>query len=197
MDVYGSYNPIQIKVFPDRVYIFNSCRFPDKWTAKTLFRTHDSVRVNPNIASAIFWTGMIETWGRGIAKIVAGCKRIGAPEPVYEILPRNMSLKFEAPFDGVYRGIADGSDKTAMKISDSETFTEYLTETFTENLTEKELEVIRLIAENREWTTTDMSKRLGVSRQTVAARIKTLKQKNIIRREGSDTKGHWEIIRHN
>jgi len=109
---YGSYNPIQIKVFLDRVYVFNSCRFPDKWTEKMLFRTHDSVRINPNIATAIFKTGMIETWGRGIAKMVEGCKRIGTPDPVYEVLPRNISLMFEAPANGVYQ---DKGDKKAIK----------------------------------------------------------------------------------
>jgi ATP-dependent DNA helicase RecG len=40
-----------------------------------------------------------------------------------------------------------------------------------------------------------MAERLGVSRQTIAARIKVLKEKKILRREGSDTKGYWEIIR--
>jgi ATP-dependent DNA helicase RecG len=69
-----------------------------------------------------------------------------------------------------------------------------LTETFTENLTEKEIEVLRLMKENQGYTTSDMAERLCVSRQTIAARIKALKQKNVIRREGSDTKGHWEFI---
>jgi predicted HTH transcriptional regulator len=62
-------------------------------------------------------------------------------------------------------------------------------------LTEKEIEVLRLMKESQEYTTSDMAERLGVSRQTIAARIKALKQKNVIRREGSDTKGHWKFIR--
>jgi predicted HTH transcriptional regulator len=69
-----------------------------------------------------------------------------------------------------------------------------LTEVFTENLTEKEIEVLRLMKENQGYTTSDMAERLCVSRQTIAARIKALKQKNVIRREGSDTNGHWEFI---
>lgn len=35
---------------------------------------------------------------------VEGCERIGAPDPVYEVLPRNISIMFEAPADGVYQG---------------------------------------------------------------------------------------------
>jgi ATP-dependent DNA helicase RecG len=69
------------------------------------------------------------------------------------------------------------------------------TENFTESLTDKELEVIKLIIENRGLTSTEMATRLGVTRQTIASRVRALKEKNIIRREGSDTKGYWEIIR--
>ena len=73
--------------------------------------------------------------------------------------------------------------------------TENLTEAFTENLTEKELEVLHLIFENCELTSSEMAARIGVSRKTIVARLKNLKKKNVIRREGSDTKGHWEIVR--
>jgi hypothetical protein len=38
--------------------------------------------------------------------------------------------------------------------------TEVFTETFTENLTEKEIEVLRLMKENQEYTTSDMAVKL-------------------------------------
>jgi len=70
-----------------------------------------------------------------------------------------------------------------------------LSEKLSDKLSERELDVLRLIVENRRFTSTEIAEQLGVSRQIVTKRLKTLKEKNIIRREGSDKKGHWEIIR--
>jgi len=182
---YSSCNPIQIKVYPDKVYIFNSCRFPDKWTAKTLFRPHDSVRINPNIADVIFRTGMIETWGRGIAKIVAGCKRIGAPDPVYEVLPRNISLMFEAPTDGVYRvngalepiGSNSGSNgsNTGSKEEDDVS------------------RVLRCIEQNPNVSYDGIALSTGMKKRTVQRRLQEMKEAGIVQRIGG-TRGHWEIV---
>jgi ATP-dependent DNA helicase RecG len=38
-----------------------------------------------------------------------------------------------------------------------------------------------------------MAKKLGLSRKTISVRLKSLKDKRLIHRAGSDTKGHWEI----
>jgi ATP-dependent DNA helicase RecG len=38
-----------------------------------------------------------------------------------------------------------------------------------------------------------MAEKLGVSRKTIATRLKKLKEKDIIERVGSDRKGYWKI----
>ena len=38
-----------------------------------------------------------------------------------------------------------------------------------------------------------VAEKLGVSRKTIAYRIKLLKEKGIIQRVGSDKKGYWKI----
>ena len=45
------------------------------------------------------------------------------------------------------------------------------------------------------YTTSVLARKIGVSRKTVSNRIRSLKQKNIIIRIGSDTKGYWKIIK--
>ncbi|MDO4957820.1 MAG: winged helix-turn-helix transcriptional regulator [Prevotellaceae bacterium] len=42
-------------------------------------------------------------------------------------------------------------------------------------------------------TTTQMATQIGKSRQTVATRIKILQERGIIRRNGPDKGGFWEI----
>jgi ATP-dependent DNA helicase RecG len=108
-NLWQAYNPIQIKVFPDRVYVFNSGELPESWSVETLFKTHNSIQRNPNIAMTIFRTGMIEAWGSGIDKIVAGCRSIDAPDPVFESLGNTTSIMLMAPQDAIYRPKADKS----------------------------------------------------------------------------------------
>lgn len=81
---YGSGTPIQIRVYRDRLWIWNPGVLPPAWTAKTLLGPHVSMPPNPDIASTFFRAGLIEAWGRGYEKIRDACREAGAPEPTVE-----------------------------------------------------------------------------------------------------------------
>lgn len=59
--------------------------------------------------------------------------------------------------------------------------------------TELEQEVIDVLFKNPEQTIGELSNEIGVSKKTVSKRIKSLKDKGIIERVGSDRKGYWKI----
>ena len=63
----------------------------------------------------------------------------------------------------------------------------------TEKMTEAEQELLMLLLEDPAYTYAVLANKLGVSRKTISSRIKSLKDKGIIQRIGSDTKGHWQI----
>ena len=63
----------------------------------------------------------------------------------------------------------------------------------TEKVTEGEAKILVMLSQNRKITQNELAIHLGVSRKTVSAWIRTLKEKNLIRRIGSDRKGHWEV----
>jgi len=65
---YGALIPIQISVYPDRLYIAN-----------TFFRA-----------------GFIEAWGRGIEKIKDSCRKSGNPMPEYTIKREDIMVMFRA-----------------------------------------------------------------------------------------------------
>ena len=48
---------------------------------------------NPNIASAFFRAGLVETWGRGIATVQQICRAQGYPEPEFEVLGEDLLLR--------------------------------------------------------------------------------------------------------
>jgi ATP-dependent DNA helicase RecG len=62
--------PIQISVYPDRIYFWNPGELPMDWTPDNLIQKHSSHPYNPDIANALFRSGDIELWGRGYRKIL-------------------------------------------------------------------------------------------------------------------------------
>ena len=60
---------IQLKVYDDRIVLWNEGNLPDGYTVKTLMGVHSSRPRNKNIASVFYRAGFIESWGRGIDKI--------------------------------------------------------------------------------------------------------------------------------
>jgi predicted HTH transcriptional regulator len=71
---YGSGNPIQIKVYEDRINFWNAGQLPDSLTVDSLMTDHPSIPFNPDIATAFFRAGLIEAWGRGTLKIIEECR---------------------------------------------------------------------------------------------------------------------------
>ena len=80
---YSGGAPIQIKVYKDRILIWNDGQLPDNWTIHNLLKRHSSKPYNPDIANTLFRSGYIESWGRGIEKMMNYCKEAEIPAPNY------------------------------------------------------------------------------------------------------------------
>lgn len=72
--------------------------------------------------------------------------------------------------------------------------TENVTKDVTKKLTDRQQQILQLIKDNPQITTTEMSERMTVTRRTIASDIKSLQHLGIINREGSDKSGFWRII---
>lgn len=73
--------PIQIRVYDDKISIWNEGSLPEGLTLAALKRSHSSRPRNPIIADVSFKGGYIDAWGRGTIKILDTCKQAGLPEP--------------------------------------------------------------------------------------------------------------------
>lgn len=171
---YQSGVPIQISVYEDKLYIANCGCLPENWTLENLMRKHASSPYNPNIAHVFYLAGFIESWGRGIEKICSACEKDGIPQPVYTINPGDIMIEFTAPEDRVIR-FGKVTDRVIDKVTD------------------EERALLSLLAEDPGYTMPQLSEKMGISRKTVAQRIKQLKEKGTIERIGSDRKGYWKI----
>ena len=73
--------PVQIRVYDDKISIWNEGALPEGLTLDALKRPHSSRPRNPIIADVSFKGGYIDAWGRGTIKILDTCKQAGLPEP--------------------------------------------------------------------------------------------------------------------
>ena len=107
---YGSGNPIQIKVYENRINFWNAGQLPDSLTVDSLLTDHPSIPFNPDIATTFFRAGLIEAWGRGTLKMMEECRKANLPSPVFSSDSSGFGIEFK-------RGIQKTSEKTSGKTS--------------------------------------------------------------------------------
>ncbi len=84
--------PIQIRVYDDKIRIWNQGTLPEGLTLSALKRSHSSRPRNPIIADVAFKGGYIDAWGRGTIKILDTCKEAELPEPEMQELDGGFSI---------------------------------------------------------------------------------------------------------
>ena len=82
---------IQIRVYDNRLSIWNEGILPQGLSLEDLKNEHNSRPRNPKIAEACFKAGYIDTWGRGTLKIINSCREAGLPEP--EMIEKNGGIE--------------------------------------------------------------------------------------------------------
>lgn len=75
---------IQLSVYDDKLMLWNPGKLPVDIPLEILTRKHPSRPRNKHIAEAFFRAGYIESWGRGIEKILTAFQDAGLPDPVFE-----------------------------------------------------------------------------------------------------------------
>jgi len=98
--------PVQIRVYDDRLVLWNPAVLPDGWTAESLRQPHSSRPHNPDVANTFFRAGEIEAWGRGIERIFSACRQAGSPEPELRFEDGGVRMMFN--FDEAYRRVIQG-----------------------------------------------------------------------------------------
>ncbi len=81
---YYSNASVEVRLFADRLEVWNPGRLPDTLTLDSLRRDHPSVPRNPLIAEALYLTRYIERVGSGTQTMIELCREAGLPEPQFE-----------------------------------------------------------------------------------------------------------------
>jgi ATP-dependent DNA helicase RecG len=72
-----------VRIFDDRLEVWNPGALPPELSLEALRRTHRSVPRNRLIAHALFLIKFIEQWGTGTLRMIEVCREAGLPEPEF------------------------------------------------------------------------------------------------------------------
>ena len=92
---YSSSTEIQIKIFDDRLTVFNPGALPLGMSIEKLMDpNHNSIPRNRLIAMLFYDTGLIERYGSGIQRILDDCHKHKFPIPKFDELERGFQVIF-------------------------------------------------------------------------------------------------------
>jgi len=75
---------VQIRIFDDRIEIWNPGNLLNGLTVQKLKGKHESVLRSPLLAKNFFLIKYIEQWGTGTNRMIEWCLNYDFPEPVFE-----------------------------------------------------------------------------------------------------------------
>ena len=74
---YAAVGTIQVRIYDDRLEVWNPGTLPPSLTIESLYREHPSLPRNPKIALAFYRARLIEHWGSGTLRMADACGRLG------------------------------------------------------------------------------------------------------------------------
>jgi ATP-dependent DNA helicase RecG len=168
---YSGGTPIQIKVYSNKVIIWNEGELPQDWTIKNLKSQHPSKPYNPDIAITFSKAGLIEAWGQGTIRIIDECKKNKILTPSFNYGSSGFSIVFNFRSSEIIEEI---------KIKPKEY--------------RFEEEVLSIICEKNNITIDELVAFTKKSKITVRRALDKLKVEKKIKRTGSDKVGHWDVL---
>ena len=171
---YSSPGKVQVRIFDDRLEVWNPGLLTPPLTLEKLKGKHDSVPRNPLIAKMFFWIKYAEDVGSGTNKIIQWCKEWGLPEPTYEEAGSSFVTVLHNPKEAqtILKSTHKGNQKS------------------TQNSDQKILELIR---RNQFITRAELVKETGLSDGGVKKQLKNLQARGDLKRIGPDKGGHWKV----
>ncbi len=201
--------PVAIKVFENKIYIYNPGHLPEGWTPETLLKSHESKPRNQLLANAFYRCGEIEAWGRGIGKIIKACHDAQLPPPAYTDVASVCIL-----FDGTEK-LARLKEVTKAQDGKKKTSEERKAKGGPKKGGPEKSgpkkggpkkggpekggpktrdRILVLLADNPQMTVLQLQENIKVTRSVIMKHISKLKRSGRLKRIGPAKGGHWEVL---
>jgi len=172
----------QLKVLDDRISLWNAGTLPVELTVDMLFHVHESIPRNPLIAEVCYRAGYIDSWGRGIEKIIETCKKAGLPDPIIE--ERNGGIAVEL----LKTQVSDPDDSDRCR-NDFGMISERIRNDFGSEIAK----TFEIICQHPGFTAEQIAAQSGKTTRSIEIYISKLKKAGLITRKGPKLGGYWEI----
>ena len=186
---------IQMRVYDDRIDLWNFGKLPEGYTFEQMFMPHRSMPRNKLIANAFYYAGLIEAWGRGFEIITEEFTKDGLAVPTFkeEFGGVTAIIKREI-FQAIQLGSRGNTKQDDPKDDPNSE---------PNNLTERQLLIIGILEDqgqlddpnNEPETRSSIARKLGISESTVKRELAFLSSIGKIKHFGSRSHGRWMVIR--
>jgi ATP-dependent DNA helicase RecG len=88
---------VQIRIYDDRLEVWNPGMLPAGLSVEELYQEHPSRPHNPRLAAAMHRARVIEHWGTGTLRIVEACQSRGMPKPEFVSAMGSFIVRFTKP----------------------------------------------------------------------------------------------------
>ena len=195
---------IQMKVYNDRIELWNDGLLPEGMTPDDLLKPHKSKPRNKLISAVFYRAGYIETWGRGIEKVCAAFDAEQMQRPKFEFTCGGLNTiiyrKENAAEEGTQTGTQTklpidkktGTDIGTNDISGTQTGTQ-TKQAILNACPDFAKKTLEYLYAKPDATANEISQKLGMSIRAIKHHIFILKKEGFIERVGSDTQGHWQV----
>ncbi len=161
---YSNAAEIQIKIYDDRIWLWNPGNLPEQLKIEDLKKEHSSYPKNPLIANAFYRAGLIEHWGSGTKRIVDLCKERNLPEPEFREEQGGISVWL---YKDIFR------EESLVKMG----------------LNERQIKAVLYVKENGKISNGEYMELTKVSRQTATRDLSELVKSKIFKKRGVTGKG--------
>jgi len=168
---YNSPSKVQVRVFPDRVEIWNPGQLPSQLSIDDLKKTHPSIPHNPLLFRQFYRTAYVEDVGGGTVDVISRCKDMGLPEPTFEQKMGSFVTTF-------WRSV----------LTD-----EYFD---TLDLNERQKKAVKYIEKYRRITRAEYEKTHKVSERTANRELNDLLNRKIIEKKGRGPETYYVLARY-
>jgi len=167
---YHSNASVEIRLFADRLEVWNPGALPGTLTLESLRVDHPSLPSNPLIAESLYLARYIEKAGSGIQMMIEQCREAGLPEPDFE--------QRQGSFVSIL-----WRDWLTVDVMDQL------------GLNKLERDVVAFVKSNLQISNQVYRDAFGVSKPTASRHLDLLTKKGILQRIGSTGKGTYYILK--
>jgi ATP-dependent DNA helicase RecG len=158
----------QIRVYDDKISIWNDGELPQGITLEKLKQHHSSRPRNLIIADVCFKGGLIDAWGSGTVKIIETCKAAGLPEPELEERDGGFAVT-------LFKN--NLTEQNLIKLG----------------LNERQIKAVLYVKKEGEISTSLYTEMFNVSERTSRNDLLELTEKNILKKIGETNKARYII----